>query len=92
LLSVGRNIWRGAEAEKNGMDRVTGRLCRMLATIINALALQDALEKIGVLPALKTPIDVYQSRRPVHPAPAAISHLEQRHRRYFCPPAQEPLS
>jgi len=53
LLCRWGNIWRGAEAEKNGMDRVTADYAGMLATIINALALQDALEKIGVTTALK---------------------------------------
>ena len=44
----GGNIWRGAEAEKAGIDRVTADYAGMLATIINALALQDVLEKEGV--------------------------------------------
>ena len=44
----GGNIWRGAKAEADGMDRVTADYAGMLATVINALALQDALEKEGV--------------------------------------------
>ena len=41
----GGNIWRGAQAEATGMDRATADHAGMLATIINALALQDALER-----------------------------------------------
>ena len=41
----GGNIWRGAEAEKDGMDRATADYAGMLATIINAVALQDSLER-----------------------------------------------
>ncbi|TFG45818.1 MAG: UMP kinase, partial [Dehalococcoidia bacterium] len=42
------NIWRGATVAKNGIDRVTADYAGMLATVINALALQDLLEKEGV--------------------------------------------
>ena len=44
----GGNIWRGAEAERAGMDRATADYAGMLATVINALSLQDALEREGV--------------------------------------------
>ena len=44
LVIGGGNIWRGAEAEVQGMDRATADYAGMLATVINALALQDALE------------------------------------------------
>jgi len=43
------NIWRGATAEKEGIDRVTADYVGMLATVINALSLQDSLEKLGVV-------------------------------------------
>src|SRR3990170_31604 len=43
----GGNIFRGSDASAGGMDRATADYAGMLATIINALALQDALEKIG---------------------------------------------
>ncbi len=43
----GGNIWRGAEAAAQGMDRAAADYAGMLATVINALALQDALEKLG---------------------------------------------
>ena len=48
IIVGGGNIWRGAKAEQNGMDRVTADYAGMLATVINALALQDALERAGV--------------------------------------------
>ena len=44
----GGNIWRGADHEKRGMDRSTADFAGMLATIMNALALQDALESVDI--------------------------------------------
>ena len=44
----GGNIWRGAAGSAKGMDRATADYMGMLATVLNALALQDALEKLGV--------------------------------------------
>jgi len=44
----GGNIFRGVQVAASGMDRATGDYMGMLATVMNALALQDALEKIGV--------------------------------------------
>ena len=48
LVMGGGNIFRGKAGEKKGMDRATGDYMGMLATVMNGLALQDALEKIGV--------------------------------------------
>lgn len=48
LVMGGGNIFRGKAGEKNGIDRATGDYMGMLATVMNGLALQDALEKIGV--------------------------------------------
>jgi uridylate kinase len=76
IVVGGGNIWRGAEAEKNGMDRVTADYAGMLATIINALALQDALEKIGVTTRTQTAIDVTKVAEP-YIRRRAISHLEK---------------
>src|SRR3546814_15517131 len=47
LVIGGGNIFRGAGLAAGGMDRVTGDHMGMLATVINALAMQDALEKLG---------------------------------------------
>lgn len=48
LVMGGGNIFRGKAGEKNGIDRATGDYMGMLATVMNGLALQDALEKVGV--------------------------------------------
>ena len=76
IVVGGGNIWRGAEAEKNGMDRVTADYAGMLATIINALALQDALEKIGVITRTQTAIDIQKVAEP-YIRRRAIRHLEK---------------
>jgi uridylate kinase len=76
LVIGGGNIFRGAGLAANGMDRVTGDQMGMLATVINALAMQDALEKLGakvrVMSALKINdvCEDYIRRR-------AIRHLEK---------------
>jgi uridylate kinase len=56
----GGNIWRGAKAEEDGMDRVTADYAGMLATVINALALQDSLEKAGVPTRTQSALPVRQ--------------------------------
>lgn len=48
LVVGGGNLFRGAELQQSGMERVTGDHMGMLATVMNALALQDAIEKVGV--------------------------------------------
>jgi uridylate kinase len=58
LVVGGGNMWRGAEAEAQGMDRVTADYAGMLATVINALALQDALEQQGVETRTQSAIDI----------------------------------
>jgi len=76
LVIGGGNIFRGAGLAANGMDRVTGDQMGMLATVINALAMQDALEKLGakvrVMSALKINdvCEGYIRRR-------AVRHLEK---------------
>jgi uridylate kinase len=72
----GGNIFRGAEAEAAGMDRATADYAGMLATVINALALQDALEKIGVTVRTQTAITVQQVAEP-YIRRRAIRHLEK---------------
>lgn len=56
----GGNFWRGESAARTGMDRVTADYAGMLATVINALALQDALEKIGVTTRTQSAIVIQQ--------------------------------
>ncbi|MDO8688280.1 MAG: UMP kinase, partial [Dehalococcoidales bacterium] len=72
----GGNIWRGSEAEKNGFDRVTADYAGMLATVINALALQDILEREGVVTRTQSAIDIQQVAEP-YIRRRAIRHLEK---------------
>ncbi len=72
----GGNIWRGADVARNGMDRVTADYAGMLATVINALALQDALEKIGVITRTQSAI-VIQQVAEMFIRRRAIRHLEK---------------
>ena len=76
IVVGGGNIWRGAKAEANGMDRVTADYAGMLATVINALALQDALEKEGVTTRTQTAIGIQQVAEP-YIRRRAIRHLEK---------------
>jgi len=72
----GGNIFRGSDASAAGMDRATADYAGMLATIINALALQDALEKLGVTVRTQTAINVQQVAEP-YIRRRAIRHLEK---------------
>jgi uridylate kinase len=76
LVIGGGNIFRGIQLAKGGLDRVTGDHMGMLATVINALAIQDALEKHGMYARVMSAIQIHQicedyiRRR-------AIRHLEK---------------
>jgi len=76
IVVGGGNIWRGAEAEQEGMDRVTADYAGMLATVINALALQDALERDGTPTRIQTAIGIQQVAEP-YIRRRAIRHLEK---------------
>jgi len=76
IVVGGGNIWRGAQAEKSGMDRVTADYAGMLATVINALALQDALERDGVTTRTQSAIGIAQVAEP-YIRRRAIRHLEK---------------
>ena len=76
IVVGGGNIWRGAKAEQEGMDRVTADYAGMLATVINALALQDALEKEGVTTRTQSSIGIQQVAEP-YIRRRAIRHLEK---------------
>ena len=76
IVVGGGNIWRGAEAEKNGIDRVTADYAGMLATVINALALQDILERTGVTTRTQSAINIQQVAEP-YIRRRAIRHLEK---------------
>ncbi|MBI4302579.1 MAG: UMP kinase [Chloroflexi bacterium] len=77
IVVGGGNIWRGAEASTWGMDRATADYAGMLATIINALALQDALERQGVVTRTQTAITVQAVAEP-YIRRRAIRHLEKK--------------
>jgi uridylate kinase len=70
------NIWRGATAEKAGFDRVTADYAGMLATAINALAMQDTLEKIGVETRVQSALTIQQVAEP-YIRRRAIRHMEK---------------
>ena len=74
LVVGGGNIWRGRTGE--GMDRTTADHMGMLATCINALALQDALEGIGVLTRVQTAIEMKEIAEPFIRR-RAVRHLEK---------------
>ncbi len=73
----GGNIIRGLAASHRGIDRVTGDHMGMLATVINALALQDALEKRGVPTRVQSAIDINTVAEPFIRR-RAIRHLEKK--------------
>ena len=70
----GGNIWRGRSGE--GMDRTTADYMGMLATCINALALQDSLESIGVMTRVQTAIEMKEIAEP-YIRRRAMRHLEK---------------
>jgi uridylate kinase len=76
LVVGGGNFFRGVAAAAKNMDRVTGDHMGMLATVINALALQDALEKAGVPTRVMTAIEMHQVAEP-YIRRRAIRHLEK---------------
>jgi uridylate kinase len=76
IIIGGGNIFRGLEAHARGLDRTTGDYMGMLATVINGLALQDALEKEGVPTRVQTAIEIQQVAEP-YIRRRAIRHLEK---------------
>jgi len=76
IVVGGGNIWRGKVHEEACMDRATADYMGMLATVINALALQDALERMGVASRVQTAIAMHQIAEP-YIRRRAIRHLEK---------------
>ncbi len=72
----GGNIWRGMAGSAKGIDRATADYMGMLATVMNSLALQDSLEKVGVPTRVQTSIEMRQVAEP-YIRRRAIRHLEQ---------------
>src|SRR5687768_11207946 len=76
LVIGGGNIFRGAVASEIGMDRASADTMGMLATVINSLALQDALEKLGVSTRVQSAIEMRQVAEP-YIRRRAVRHLEK---------------
>ncbi len=72
----GGNIWRGLSGSAHGMDRASADYMGMLATVINGLALQEAMEQIGVTTRVQTAIEMRQVAEP-YIRRRAIRHLEK---------------
>ncbi len=72
----GGNIYRGLSGAAAGMDRATGDYMGMLATVLNALALQDALEKIGAVTRVMSAIEISEVAEP-YIRRRAMRHLER---------------
>jgi uridylate kinase len=76
IVVGGGNIFRGIAASSYGMDRVSADRMGMLATVINSLALQDALEKRGMITRVQTAISMHEVAEPFI-VRRAIRHLEK---------------
>ncbi|RRJ65388.1 UMP kinase [Paenibacillus oralis] len=76
IVCGGGNIWRGIAGSAKGIDRATADYMGMLATVMNSLALQDALEQIGVPTRVQTSIAMQQIAEP-YIRRRAIRHLEK---------------
>jgi uridylate kinase len=72
----GGNIFRGLAASSKGMDRASADYMGMLATVMNSLAMQDALEKQGVVTRVQSAIDMQQIAEP-YIRRRAVRHLEK---------------
>src|SRR5688500_6140125 len=76
VVGGGGNIYRGLKGAADGMDRATGDYMGMLATVLNALALQDALEKLGAHTRVQSAITISEVAEP-YIRRRAIRHLEK---------------
>lgn len=76
IVIGGGNIFRGVQAEEGGMDRTHGDYMGMLATMINSMALQAALESIGVYTRLQSAIEMKEISEPFVRR-RAVRHLEK---------------
>jgi uridylate kinase len=76
IVVGGGNVYRGLQGAAAGMDRATGDYMGMLATVLNALALQDALEKLGADTRVQSAITISEVAEP-YIRRRAIRHLEK---------------
>src|SRR5690625_567706 len=77
IVVGGGNIWRGKIGSEMGMDRANADYMGMLATVMNALALQDSLESMGIQTRVQTSIEMRQVAEP-YIRRKAIRHLEKK--------------
>ena len=77
IVIGGGNFWRGINASELGMERVAADYAGMIATIINAVALQDALEKKGVITRVQSAITIQEVAEPFIRR-KAVRHLEKK--------------
>lgn len=77
IVIGGGNIYRGLSAHKQGIDRVTGDQMGMLATVINSLAMQNALEKKGIYTRVQSAIKMDEIAEPLI-LRRAVRHLEKK--------------
>jgi uridylate kinase len=76
IVVGGGNIWRGISVAARGMDRASADYAGMLATVLNALTLQDALERLGLQTRVQTAIEMHQVAEP-YIRRRAIRHMEK---------------
>ena len=76
IVIGGGNIYRGVAASAQGMDRTSADHMGMLATVINSLALQDALEKMGIFTRVMSAVEMHQIAEP-YIRRRAVRHLEK---------------
>jgi uridylate kinase len=76
IVVGGGNIYRGLAGAADGMDRATGDYMGMLATVLNALALQDALENVGAVTRVQSAITISEVAEP-YIRRRAMRHLER---------------
>ena len=76
IVIGGGNIWRGGDALARGMDRATADYMGMAATVMNAVALQDSLERMGLVTRVQTAIEMREIAEP-YIRRRAIRHLEK---------------
>lgn len=76
IVAGAGNLWRGASTMARGMDRATADYMGMLATVMNGLALQDALERLGIDTRVQTAIEMHAVAEP-YIRRRAMRHLEK---------------
>lgn len=76
IVIGGGNIFRGQDAEENGLDKVQGDYMGMMATVINGMALQSGIEKLGIFTRLMTAFEIREVAEP-YIRRRALRHLEK---------------